>query len=163
LETERLILRGWRDDDLDAWAAVCADPEVTRYIGGTRDRAEAWRSIATYVGHWALRGYGLWVLESRIDGRLIGRAGLWNPEGWPGEELGWTLARDAWGEGYATEAARAAMAWAWTELRLPRLISVIDPRNRSSIAVARRLGMRHARDWELHRRRALIFEIARPG
>ena len=163
LETERLILRGWRESDLDAWAAVCADPEVTHFIGGVRDRADAWRSIATYLGHWMLRGYGLWVLESRADEAFVGRAGLWSPEGWPGIEVGWTLGRAAWGQGYATEAARAAMAWAWDVLGLPRLIAVIDPRNARSIAVAQRLGMGHTRDWELRGERELIYGIERPA
>ena len=162
LETERLLLRGWRDGDLDAWARVCADPEVTRFIGGVHDREQAWRAIAVYAGHWMLRGYGLWVVERREDRAVIGRVGLWNPEGWPGEEIGWTLAREAWGHGYAIEAAEAAMTWAWETLTVPRLISVIDPRNDRSIAVARRLGMRHARDWEFHGVRAHIYEIARP-
>ncbi len=112
LETERLLLREWRDGDLDVYAELCADPEVMRFLGGPVERAQAWRTMALMAGHWSLRGYGNWVLERRADARLIGRAGLWAPDGWPGTEVGWTLARDAWGAGYATEAGRAAMAWA---------------------------------------------------
>ena len=94
LETDRLLLRGWRDADLDAHAALCADPEVMRFMGGPVDRVESWRRLALHAGHWALRGYGDWILERRGDGRVIGRTGLWNPEGWPGIEVGWKLARD---------------------------------------------------------------------
>ena len=74
LTTERLTLRGWREDDLDAYAAIAADPEVMRFMGGPLDRADTWRQIAVFVGHWELRGYGLWVVER--DGELIGRVGL---------------------------------------------------------------------------------------
>ena len=138
LRTERLLLREWRATDIDDHAAIAADPEVMEFVGGVLDRDGAWRQMALHAGHWALRGYGNWALER--DGRMIGRAGLWNPEGWPGLEVGWKLARDAWGHGYATEAARAAMEWAWTELRAPRLISVIRPENVRSVRVAERLG-----------------------
>ena len=163
LETERTVMRGWRDDDLDAYAAISADQGVMRYVGGVRSREETWRAIAVYAGHWVIRGYGLWAVQRRADGALLGRVGLWNPEGWPGEEIGWKLGRAAWGQGYATEAARAAMTWAWDVLELPRLISVIDPRNERSIAVARRLGMTHVREWELHGDRGLVYEIERPA
>ena len=81
IETERLVLRGWDDGDLDAFAAMSSDPEVMRFIGGPMDRAESWRRMALHAGHWALRGYGNWALERRADGVLIGRAGLWRPEG----------------------------------------------------------------------------------
>jgi RimJ/RimL family protein N-acetyltransferase len=141
LQTERLLLREWREDDLDAYAAMYADPEVTRFLGGPLTREQAWRQIALHIGHWQLRGYGQWVLERREDGRFIGRAGLWRPEGWPGLEVGWTLRRDAWGAGYATEAARAAMRWARETLGAGALISLIAPANEASAHVARRLGM----------------------
>jgi RimJ/RimL family protein N-acetyltransferase len=160
LRTERLLLREWRDDDLDAHAAMAADPEVMRFIGAPLDRAGAWRQMAVHAGHWALRGYGNWVVEA--DGRMIGRAGLWNPEGWPGLELGWKLARSAWGKGYATEAARAAMEWAWRELRAPGLISVIRPENTRSIRVAERLGFAPAREETVNGIPAVIYEIAAP-
>ena len=163
LETERTVMRGWRDADLDAYAAMSADPSVMEFLGGAVDRGQAWRSMALHAGHWTLRGYGLWAVARRSDGAFLGRVGLWNPEGWPGEEIGWKLGRAAWGQGYATETAQAAMAWAWNVLELPRLISVIDPSNARSIAVARRLGMDHVRDWELRGDRELIYEIERPA
>ena len=112
LDTERLVLRQFEERDLDAYAAMSADAEVMRYIGqgGPIGRDAAWGQLAFFLGHWALRGYGMWALELRASGRLIGRAGFINPEGWPGLELGWLLARDAWGCGYAAEACAAALA-----------------------------------------------------
>ncbi len=127
------------------------------------DREASWRSLAAHIGHWTLRGYGQWALERRADGRLIGRAGLWNPEGWFGVEVGWKLDRDAWGQGYATEAAWAAVEWAWRSLDVDRLISAIDPANAASLAVATRLGMRHMRADESHGHPVVIMAVERPG
>jgi RimJ/RimL family protein N-acetyltransferase len=165
LETERIIMRPWRTEDLDAVAGWMSDPEVMRYLGGVRGRAEAWRSMATYLGHWHLRGYGLWAVQSRADGRLLGRVGLWNPEGWPGIEVGWTLARFAWGQGFASECGAASLAWAWKTLPdLDRILSVIDPENLASRRVAERLGMAllgpHRLLGELD---VLLYGLDRPG
>ena len=141
LETERLRLRELRGDDLDAWAAIMADPDVARYIApAPMTRDEAWRSIAAAIGHWHLRGYGSWIVERKSDGALLGRVGMINPEGWPGLEIGWTLGKPYWGQGYATEAAAAAMRFAFLTQPVDRLISNIDPDNTPSQAVARRLG-----------------------
>ncbi len=108
LNTERLHLRGFRQDDFDAFAELCADEEVMGWLGGAKDRGTAWRYMATLVGHWTLRGFGRWVVEERASGRLVGYAGLWFPDPWPGIELGWTIARVAWGQGYATRPPRRA-------------------------------------------------------
>jgi RimJ/RimL family protein N-acetyltransferase len=140
LETERLILRGWRESDLDAYAAMMADPDVTRFIFGAASRHDAWRQMAMLIGHWVLRGFGPWAVERKSDGALVGRVGIWHPEGWPGTEIIWTLARPSWGQGYATEAARAALSWGFENLDLPLLISQIDPENHASQNVAKRLG-----------------------
>ncbi len=145
LTTERLELRAFTEADFETWAGIVADPEVARYIGGVRDRMQAWLRIAAYLGHWQLRGYGQWAVVERDSGRLVGRSGLWFPEGWPELEVGWTFARSAWGNGYATEAARAAVEWGRTELGLRRIASAIAPGNTRSIAVAERLGMRFDR------------------
>lgn len=110
LTTERLILRMFRDSDLDAYADMCGDAEVMRYLGGiTMSRAEAWRNMATVVGHWQLRGFGLYAVEEQSTGTMVGRVGCWQPEGWPGMELAWTLRQAYWGRGYATEAARTVL------------------------------------------------------
>jgi RimJ/RimL family protein N-acetyltransferase len=141
LETERLILRGFRAGDFETFAAFMADEDVMRYLGGaamTRD--EAWRSLAVTLGHWELRGYGTWAVERKSDGAFMGRVGMIHPEGWPGLEIGWTLGKPFWGNGYATEAAASAMRYAFLTQPVPRLISCIDPDNRPSQAVAKRLG-----------------------
>jgi RimJ/RimL family protein N-acetyltransferase len=140
LETERLILRPWRDADLDAYAVMMADPEVTRFIGGVVTRTDAWRGMASLIGHWVLRGFGLWAVERKRDGAVIGRIGVQYPEGWPSTEIAWTLGRPYWGLGYATEAAKASLDYGFKTTSLPKLISLIDPENHPSQKVAQRLG-----------------------
>lgn len=141
LETERLILRGWRPEDFDVLAAFMADADVMKYLSGSPvSRNDAWRSLAVMVGHWELRGYGMWAVERKSDGALIGRIGLLYPEGWPALEVGWTLGKDYWGHGYATEAASASMRYAFLTQKVDRVISCIDPDNKASQAVAARLG-----------------------
>jgi RimJ/RimL family protein N-acetyltransferase len=164
IETARLTLRQWRAADADAYAELAADPDVTRYIGGVVDRRQSWRSMAMHAGHWTLHGYGHWAVERTADGAFLGRAGLWSPEvsGWPGIEIGWTFSRQAWGHGYATEAAGAAMRWAWAVAGVPRLISVIHPENSASKRVAERLGLTFLREEELSGQLLSIFGIERP-
>ena len=141
LETERLLLREFRPEDFEAWASFCADPEVIRYLWGEpQSRSEAWRAMAMTLGHWALRGYGMWAVERKSDGAFVGRVGMINPEGWPGLEVGWTLGKPYWGQGYATEAAAASMRYAFLTQSVDRIISCIDPGNKASQAVALRLG-----------------------
>lgn len=151
--------------DLVVHAEMSADPEVRRYIGNgeTVDPAQSWREVALYIGHWALRGYGQWALERKADGESLGQAGLWNPPGWPGLEVGWRLARHTWGQGYATEAGRAAIDWAWATLDAEQLISVIQPDNIRSIHVAERLGMRPLRETTLKGQHVVIFGLDRPA
>ena len=157
--TERLRLRAFREDDLDAFAAIVADEETARYIGGVRDRADAWRAIAMYLGHWELRGHGQWAVERAEDGRLVGRCGLWFPEGWPELEVGWTFSREVWGRGYATEAGGAAIGWAVATLGIDRIASVND----RSVRVAERLGMAFDRRVELGGSPALLYARSLPG
>ena len=163
LETRRLRLRMFREDDLDRYAAICADPEVMRHLGDGRalTRAEAWRQMAMILGHWQLRGYGFWAVEARESGALMGRIGFFNPEGWPGFELGWVLAREHWGKGYATEGARRALEHAFTEMGREHVISLIHADNRASIRVAERLGETLEGRTELFGRQALIYGVAR--
>jgi RimJ/RimL family protein N-acetyltransferase len=164
IETERLRMRAFRNEDLDAYAVMCADPEVMQYLGTgtTLSRGDAWRSMAGFLGHWELRGYGMWALEEKASGRLVGRAGFLDPEGWPGFELGWTLGREHWGRGFAVEAAKRALEYAFAELDRDRVISLIRPRNVRSIRVAERLGERPVGEIDLLGGPALIFEIRRP-
>lgn len=163
IQTNRLILRLPRESDLDAYAAMCADPEVMRYIGSgkTLSRTESWRNMAVVLGHWQLRGYGLWAVELRETGEFIGRIGCWNPEGWPGFEIGWMLRREFWGRGYATEGARAAMQYAFTELDQPRIISLIKPGNDASVRVAERLGEVLTGQLEVTGHDALVYGLRR--
>jgi RimJ/RimL family protein N-acetyltransferase len=143
LRTERLLMRGFRDDDIDAWAEICADGEVTRWVGDPEglSREDAWRRMAYFVGHWDLRGFGQWALVEQASGELLGRAGLLRPEGWPGLEVGWMVARPHWGRGFAPEAGRASMEWARTELGADHIISLIEDHNERSARVAEKLGM----------------------
>lgn len=144
VETERLLLRPFREDDLDAYTAVLRAAPVRRalHLPDTIGRREAWGQMAMWLGMWQLRHCGQWALEEKSTGVLVGRAGLHRPEiaDWPGLEVGWTLHPDHWGRGYATEAGRAAVDWAFTHHRVDELVSVILPENRASQAVARRLG-----------------------
>jgi RimJ/RimL family protein N-acetyltransferase len=144
LETDRLVLRGWRTEDFEPFAAMMAHPAVARFLTVDRlpqDRAAAWRGMAMLVGHWALLGYGMFVVEEKATGAFVGRVGPWRPEGWLGFELGWGLAAAYWGKGYATEAARAAGDWAFATFPLEEVISLIHADNAASQRVARRLGM----------------------
>jgi RimJ/RimL family protein N-acetyltransferase len=162
LDTERLVLRMFRDSDTDAYAEMVADPEVMRFLGGKpMTREEAWRSMAMVVGHWHLRGYGFWAVEERASGALVGRVGCWRPEGWPGVEVGWTLRRAYWGRGYATEAARASLDYAFETLNQTRVISLIAPENVASIRVAERLGEVKGDDWEVFGTKVGIYGIDR--
>ncbi|HTQ13812.1 MAG TPA: GNAT family N-acetyltransferase [Rhizomicrobium sp.] len=141
LETERLFMREWRQDDLDGFAAIVGDEEVMRHLGGSAlPRDEAWRNMARGAGQWLLRGYGAWAVVRKSDEALVGRVGLLHPEGWPGLEVGWTLGRAYWGRGYASEAARAALNYGFLTQPVERLISLIDPHNTASQNVARAIG-----------------------
>jgi len=143
LHTDRLVMRGFREDDLDELAAINADPEVTKWVGDENglSRSETWRRIAYWLGHWELRGLGQWALVRREDGRLVGRAGLLRPEGWPGLEVGWLVGREFWGQGYAPEAGRASIEGAREELNADHIISLIEDHNVRSARVAEKLGM----------------------
>jgi RimJ/RimL family protein N-acetyltransferase len=163
LGSKRLLLRMFRESDLDAYAAMCGDPEVMRYLGAgyPLTRAESWRNMALVLGHWQLRGFGLWAVEERSTGLLAGRVGCWQPEGWPGREIGWTFRREFWGRGYATEAAQTVLADGFSHPGTSRLISLIHPQNERSIAVALRLGMRREHETEIMGQSARIYGIER--
>ena len=153
----------FRQDDLDAYAAISADVEVMRYLGDGKPlkRPDTWRQIAMILGHWQLRGYGLFALEERATGALVGRAGFFEPEGWPGFELGWMLRRASWGQGYATEAARRLLRYAFTEMKRERVISLIRAPNAPSIRVAERLGERLDGRAVIFGQEALVYGIDR--
>jgi RimJ/RimL family protein N-acetyltransferase len=140
IHTERLLLRGIEQGDLDGWAELMGDPDSARFIGGVLNRAQAWRAMATFAGCWSLKGFGMFSVIEKSTGRWIGRLGPWQPEGWPGTEVGWSLLKSAWGQGYAAEGAGAAIDWAFANLGWSEVIHVIDVANARSIALAERLG-----------------------
>lgn len=139
LETERLVMRAFTQDDFEPMAEFFADP-ISRYYGGPCERDDAWRKFAAYPGHWALRGYGPWALETQHDAEFVGLCGPWYPEGWIEPEITWALAPAHHGHGYATEAARRALTAAYDDYGWHTAISVIATDNAASIAVAQRLG-----------------------
>jgi RimJ/RimL family protein N-acetyltransferase len=147
LETSRLLLRRWRSDDLDAFAAVNAQPEVMRYIhdGHTLDRAATAERLADYQRHWDEQGFGLYAVEIKETGELAGFTGLavptFLPEIMPAVEIGWRLGRAHWGRGLATEAAQAVVAHTRAELGLRRLVSIHVVGNEASARVMVKLGM----------------------
>jgi RimJ/RimL family protein N-acetyltransferase len=143
LETPRLILRPPHRDDLDAWAAMMLDEPAARFIGGVMPRATSWRALMTMIGAWHAHGFAMFSVIEKDTGRWVGRLGPWMPEGWPGPEIGWSLVRECWGRGYATEGATAAADWAFDHLGWDRMIHSIHPDNVASQAVARRLGSRN--------------------
>lgn len=147
LETERLRLRGWMAADFDVLVGFYADEELTRYVGGASDRWDGWRRFSAMVGHWALRGHGLWAVEAKDDSRLVGWCGLLSPEGWPEPEIGWSLFAGEHGRGYATEAALRARDYAYRDLGWTTLMSLVHPDNRPSIRVAERLGARFEKSF----------------
>jgi RimJ/RimL family protein N-acetyltransferase len=168
IQTPRLTLRPFTEGDAAAYAAICADPEVMRHIGTgvVQTAAEAWRAMAIFLGHWQLRGFGMWALEHRERGVLLGRVGFHHPPDWPDFELGWLLAREHWGHGYAREAAAAALRHAFESMGRERVISLIRPGNTRSIAVAEAIGERLAGRLELLGSPALVYEARagdRPG
>ena len=142
LRTERLLMRGWRFDHYERLSEILSDPAVGAGMGKPDGFTphEAWLDMSVLCAHWSLRGFGHWVLEERESGDLVGRAGLYYPPDWPAMEVGWTVAREHWGKGYAPEAARAACAWAHDELGARHIVSLIAPFNAQSIRVAEKLG-----------------------
>jgi RimJ/RimL family protein N-acetyltransferase len=151
LETRRLLLRAFVSSDVEPYARMMADPEVSRFLGDGKplDRGDAWRQLAQIIGHWELRGFGLWAVEERATRQLVGRIGCYEPEGWPGFEIGYVLARETWGRGLAREGVAAALAYARRELGRDTVISLIRPDNRASIAVAEHFGARRSASVEL--------------
>lgn len=140
LETPRLRLRGFTQDDVHPMIDFCDDDLTMEFMGGPRTPSDTAQRHASMIGHWVLKGYGMWAVEEKSGGRFAGRVGLIDFEGWPQIELGWLIGRPFWGRGYAPEAARAAAGWAFDVLGLDSLVSLIHPDNANSIRVAEKLG-----------------------
>jgi RimJ/RimL family protein N-acetyltransferase len=147
IHTERLRLRAHTPADLDALAAVWADPVVMRYLGGPITREDAWARLLRYAGHWTLLGHGFWLIEETASGRYVGDAGFGTlkrkidpPFDEP--EQGWVLASWAHGRGYATEATRAMIDWGQSHFGRVPFVCLISPENTPSLRVAEKLGYR---------------------
>jgi RimJ/RimL family protein N-acetyltransferase len=149
IETERLVLRPPKLEDLDAWAGFVADEEAQRFLGGAQSRHGAWRQLLGVAGSWRLQGLGMFSVIEKASGRWIGRIGPIRHEEWPGTEVGWGVVRETWGRGYAGEAAAAAMDFAVEVLGWEEVIHCIDPANAASQAVARKLGAHILRQGHL--------------
>lgn len=165
LLTPRLRLRGHREDDLADCAAMWGDPEITRHIGGRPfAEEEVWQRILRYVGHWALKGFGYWVIEDLVTGRFVGEAGLSDgrrrlePSWGSAPEMGWALAGWAHGRGLATEAVAAVLRWAERELSEPRTVCMIEPANAASRRVAHKCGYRPYAQGRYHGTAVELFE-----
>lgn len=147
IETDRLILRRWHDSDHAPFAGICADPQVMRYIGdgSVRTADETSAVIDRFERNWDARGFGLFAVESRATGDLIGFAGFsvpeFLPEILPSVEIGWRLARSCWGQGLASEAARAVLAYGLSDLGLRDIVSICRPGNRASERVMQKIGL----------------------
>lgn len=140
IETERLILRVPRREDFERYAELFCDAEATRHIGNGMTRGDAWRRFLQMPGAWTVQGFAMFSLIEKSTALWVGQAGPWQPEGWPGTEVGYSLHPDAWGKGYATEACTAAIDWVFDVLDWTDVIHCIAPSNTASQAVARRLG-----------------------
>jgi RimJ/RimL family protein N-acetyltransferase len=140
LETDRLILRAPAAEDFEPWAAFASDAETMRHLGGAQARSVAWRGLCQVNGAWAIRGFSMFSVIEKSTGRWVGRLGPWQPEDWPGTEVGWGISRDCWGQGYATEGAVACMDFVFDVLGWSEAIHTIEPANVGSQAVAKRLG-----------------------
>ena len=169
IDTSRLRLRLPETSDAEPMIEIHLDPEAIKNVlltGGPSPPGElrvAWQNIAMMIGHWHLRGYGQWVVVEKASGEVIGRVGLWNPEGWPGIELGWIIRRSRWGHGFATEAARAALEWAWDNIHTDHIISIIQPDSLPSIRVAEKIGERFERADSLNGASVHIYGVRRPA
>jgi ribosomal-protein-alanine N-acetyltransferase len=174
LETPRLRLRDWRDEDLAPFAAMNADPEVMRFFPDVQSREESDEGAARIRLSFDVRGWGFWAAEHKPDNRFIGFIGLnvplWTAHFTPCVDVGWRLARPYWGQGLATEGARAALAFGFGELLLPEVVSITVPDNAPSRNVMAKLGMAHDTGGDFDhpripegspRRRHVLYRLSR--
>jgi len=158
IETGRLILRCFKEDDWIDLHRLYSDPECTRYtIQRTLTEGESWRTMATMIGHWQIRGYGPYAVEDKATGKVMGPVGLWYPKDWPGPEIKWALSRVYWGHGYASEAARAVKKIAAEYMPETALISLIFSDNVPSIKLAEAIGAKFEKEIEFRGQTAHIF------
>lgn len=165
IETAGLKLRRWRGADVAPNTAMLSDPGTARFITAdgkpVTSELDGWRNAAIMSGHWALHGFGMFVVEEKSTGEFVGRVGPWFPPGWPDFEVGWGIAREFRGKGYAVEAARAAIDWCFATFELDRVIHCIDQENIASQAVARRLGAEKGPEIDLFGHAANVWVTSR--
>ncbi len=166
IETERLLLRQWREGDWVGLHRAYGDSEVMSWIGaGPADLAATAAAVGRMSMHWLLLGYGMFVVEERTSGEIVGRVGLMQHPDWPLAgpkiEVGWTLQRSAWGRGYATEGARASLAFGFDVLDLPQIFSMTRPDNARSRAVMERCGLTQRGELDFHGWRQVHYAIHR--
>lgn len=153
IETERLRLRPWQGGDTAPYTAMLSDPGTARFITvdgkPVVDEMIGWRHAVVMAGHWVLHGAGMFVVEEKSSGRFAGRVGPWKPPGWPGFEVGWGIAKEFRGKGYAVEAAQASIDWSFATFDIDMIVHCIDCENAGSQGVARRLGAKKEREIEL--------------
>lgn len=162
IETERLLLRPLRVEDVEHFVTLHSDPRVNRFVGSyTHQRAL--ERLTDVERQWRQRGHGLCAIELRSSGEFIGRTGLNYWENYDEVELGWTLKYGAWGRGYATEAARACLDWGFAHLDVPYVTALMRPGNDASVKVAERLGFAPLREDELFGEPVTVFACPRPA
>jgi RimJ/RimL family protein N-acetyltransferase len=165
IETERLQLRPWRAADIVPNTAMLSDPPTARYITAdskpVTSALAGWRNAAVMAGHWALHGWGMFVVEEKSSRQFVGRVGPWCPPGWPGFEVGWGIAKEHRGKGYALEAARASIDWVFADFEIDRIVHCIDLENDASQRVAHRLGATKGEEIDLFGHRADVWLTTR--
>jgi RimJ/RimL family protein N-acetyltransferase len=162
LQTERLRLRPFCLDDLDRLAEIHADPLVMRFLGGrTRDRAETLIRLEANIRTWHEHGFGMFAAFEKATGAMIGRCGLAFLDNTPEIELGYMLARDFWGHGYATEAARASLQFGFQDRSLARIVAVAHPENQASRHVIEKLGMRFEKNAHFYENDVVYYALTR--
>ena len=162
LETDRLRLRPLGESDHAPLVRFYADPESTRYLGGTANAADTWHWLLAMIGHWSVRGFGYFAVEDKVDGSFCGAAGLIKHFDWPEIEVAWRVMAEKRGRGFATEAARRVRDYAFDALGAETLVSYIDPANQPSLRLAERLGATHDSTIELRGRPAEVYRHPHP-
>jgi len=157
LETEHLRLRQWRETDVDPYLAFYRDPLSAILYGDDVTRSDVWRRVCSFIGQWYFRGYGMWALEDKATGQFAGYGGLWNPPEFGDVEVGYGIAPQFRGRGYAPEAARAARDFGYGPCGLKRLVSYVRPSNPQSIRVAEKLGAEPEGEFLLHSMAHIVF------
>lgn len=163
IETPRLRLRAFRADDLDALCLVFGDTDVMKYISGgkPRPRDETETGLRRTIEGWHRRGFGLWAVVEKATGSVIGYCGLILLDGTPEIEVAYGLAKSSWGKGFASEAARAALRYGFEELKLERVVAVVNPQNIASQRVLEKLGMKYTKDAHHYDEDLMYYEISK--